>query len=360
MFYDLNEGETMKTAYRSNTRLYKRLLLIDKGIASGRFPSEKDLLLMLKENDLSVSRATFYLDLEALKNDFKAPINLNKDKGGYEYTTKTFRIPALLTTEEQINAAKIMRNMLDIIEGTPLYNEAKTVFETLSTISQRESSSTNDLEAENFSFSDLSKKRVIFLGAACTNFSDEIWNTVISAIKKNVLISFMYKTVYETGEKKRTIQPWQLIFDNGNWNVYGYDYRTKTARLYTLAQMSEICLRKETFTLPKDFDFKNVAVGSFGCYIGTETYHFSIKLTGYIAHTASKRIWGKNQSIKELPHTDDPECDSIILSFDNNQFYPILTWIQSWGADAVPLEPSILVEEWKNSAKQLASVVDSY
>lgn len=349
----------MKDNCRSNNMSYKRMLLIDENIASGHYPSEDDLMEMLESNSLGVSRATFYRLLKTLSDDFNAPIVRNKEMGGYEYTNKTYRIPALLTTEEQLNAARVMRNMLDIIEGTPLYDEAKVVFDRLSTIAPRDNELTSRSSAGNPLLSDFTKKRVIFLGAPCVNYSEKTWNIIMEAIKKNTLISFMYKTVYETDSIKRTLAPWQLIFDNGNWNVYGFDYHSKAARVYTLAQMSDISLRKEEFTLPEDFDFRHATSGAFGCYIGQESYPFSIKLTGYIARTASKRICGANQIIKELAHTEDPEQDSVILSFDSNQFYPILTWIQSWGADAVPLEPASLVQEWKKRAAELALVAEN-
>lgn len=320
---------------------FERIVLMDKIIASGCCPSATDLM-----ERCGSSRATFFRDLERLQRVYKAPLSYNKIRGGYEYTEKTFRIPYLLSSEGQIKAAKLMVNLLETIKGTPLYEEAQEVFQTLATIVPEPVNPLHSKKEENF-INDSSNRR-IFLGAPISHLSTELWDLLNQALDKNRLLSFDYQPSDVPEEKHKTVQPWQLIFDNGNWNLWAYDYEYKKPLLFTLSEMKNPLIRKESFELPHDYDFRNHTTGSFGCFTSDWYGSYCIRLSGYIASRAPHRIWGANQKVEaEVDATSGEPTGSILLKFDSNQYAPILTWVLGWGADAEPLEPPEFVKLWK-------------
>ena len=68
--------------------------------------------------------------------------------------------------------------------------------------------------------------------------------------------------------EKRIVAPYQLIFDEGNWNVRCYDYKAKDKRLFTVSEMKNFSLydgRTNAFEIPDDFDF-----------IGSDAYAFKM------------------------------------------------------------------------------------
>lgn len=102
-----------KTTDRQNHTNYRRVFEIDREIASGRYPNVSYFM-----KKFEVSEATVLRDIERLRNDFSADIEYDRIRKGYYYTTPSFRLPALLSTEKQIVAAQLMSNLLATIKGT--------------------------------------------------------------------------------------------------------------------------------------------------------------------------------------------------------------------------------------------------
>ncbi|MCR5189390.1 MAG: WYL domain-containing protein, partial [Treponema sp.] len=311
-------------------------------------------------NGFTVSRATVFRDLKTLQEEFHAPIDTDIETGGYFYTQPTFRLPALITNENKLKAAKLICNLLETVKGTPLYEEAFDIFDTLSELVP------NVVEGQRVSETDLKddvQNRVIFLGPPNVDIKPDTWRTIYGAIQKNQIIKFNYKAFGKSTYTLRAAQPWQLIFDNGNWNLYAFDYKSKERRLFSLSEMRDLELndkdKKFEFTLPKDYDFRLITNGAFGCYREDKSYHFKLHLQGYAARYARNRIWGNNQKIQVDEENPGPQKDGILLSFDSNQFQPILRWTWSWAEDAYPLEPQELVDSWEQHLKNLNAQAQS-
>lgn len=188
----------------------------------------------------------------------------------------------------------------------------------------------------------------------------EVWNTVKQAITEDKLIKFNYRARSgKDGEfYSHTVHPYQLIFDYGNWNLYGYDFainnrdsptKDKT-RLFALADMKDLELRKkeDSIFLPSDFDYRNRIIGTFGCYADETAATYKIHFSGYAAKFVQDKIWAPDQII--IP--DEEHEGEIYISFTSNQSKPILNWIMQWSPDAYPIEPKELVSEWKERVQK--------
>lgn len=329
----------------------KRIYLIDREIASGRYPNATKLIKLVSQNNGKYSRATFYRDIEYLRDVLCAPINYNKQKGGYEYTEKTFRVPAMLSSEQQVRTAKIMSRLIETIKDSPLYDEAKEVFNMLSSVIPQTDTYGNIETSRDYE--DISEDRVIFVGAPSSHFSKDAWEQIRSSMEKNNRISFMYKKPYSNEPERRTVDPYQLIFDNGAWSLYCFCNKRKENRLFVLSSMSGLEVRQDTFTLPDTFDFRDTTTGSFGCYTSNTECEYEILLTGAAANYAKSRIWGKNQTIEAA---STKESGEILLRFTSNQYHPILTWVLGWAEEAIPLAPEELVEDWKIKVQATAEL----
>ena len=199
--------------------------------------------------------------------------------------------------------------------------------------------------------------RVLFMGAPEANLKNETWNTIYKAMQTNSPL-----VIYYTSEGKKEsavygIRPYQLIFDNGCWELWAECLKQKHEglRLFNLSRISNIRIQEEThFELPSDYNFMNKVTGSFGCYIDENQKLYKIKFDkGSYAWLYSKdRIWGDKQTVEEKE-------DGFILSFEANQFKPILRWVLGWGDEVEPLEPKELVAEWTRKIKNMASRINS-
>lgn len=317
----------------------ERLEIIDKTIASGCFPSRQKLADLCKTTVLTIQR-----DIDYLKTNYHAPIENNRIHKGYEYTNKSYRLPSLFVSENQIKAARLMKNLLESMNGTPLYGQAKEVFDLLSTAVPDV-----DLFGETIKssvYEDKMKDRVVFLSAPTSEFNQQIWNTVTEAMEKSFSISFDYKRYNDTETEHFTVYPLQLFYDDGDWFLWAYIYLQKNYRLFRLCKVQNLELYKavDPIQVDKNNDFRQKYKGHFGCYSNGNIQHYKVFIyNNTTAYERTKRkTWGENQVM-----TFD-EQGNMILEFDSNQIDPILTWVHSWACDIEPLEPEELYMYWRD------------
>lgn len=306
---------------------YRRILIIDKLIASGSYPNVKTFM-----EKCEVSEATINRILDALRRDFGAEDILMYDrlKKGFYYNRPSFRIPAMLTSEKQIIAAKQISNLLNLIKGTPIYKDAIEVFTSLS----------NNLDNDEKVNAKKLNNRIIFIGMNPVKIEDDTWSLLEKAMGENKYVSFTYFDY----KPRIVIQPWQLIYSDGMWTLYGYNpnEKIKDIRFYNLPEIHDLKLDERTFELPPDFEYTKKAKGNFRRYIGKQTYNFKIRITSEKTLNYIKTYqWTNDQ--KFVAQSDG----STIMTFTSNQDYPVLGWVLSHGMYATPLEPEWLVKEWK-------------
>ena len=333
------------------TEKAKRYQAIDQIIASGRKLKWNQIIDELRdEYDLETSKSQFFRDIGELQEKYQAPIDTDFETSGYFYTDPKYRLPRFYTDQNAAKAARLIKTLMDRVKGNPLYKEAQEVFESLATESR-------DLSIENIKISKKSDNdRIIFVGAPNKDIPAETWRLIDKALQENLVITFDYKSLTDTKPKKRRVQPWQLIYDNGNWNLHALDVIKNGRRRYSLSEMKNIQLTKEVFRLPKDYDFRKMTMGSFGCMCHDTKLDYKIHLHGYAARVSKNRVWGENQTIVPDKKNPGPDGDGIILSFTSNQLFAIQSWVWKWAGEAWPIEPKELVNDWKERRKRVNEV----
>ena len=333
------------------TEKAKRYQAIDQIIASGRKLKWNQIILELRDvYGIQTSKTSFFRDIEDLQEKYQAPIDTDFETSGYFYTDPKYRLPRFYTDQNAAKAARLIKTLMDRVKENPLYKEAQEVFESLAIESR-------DLSIENIRISKKSDNdRIIFVGAPNKDIPAETWRLIDKALQENLVITFDYKSLTDTKPKKRRVQPWQLIYDNGNWNLHALDVIKKGRRRYSLSEMKNIQLTKEVFRLPKDYDFRKMTMGSFGCMCHDTKLDYKIHLHGYAARASKNRVWGENQTIVPDKKNPGPDGDGIILSFTSNQLFAIQSWVWKWAGEAWPIEPKELVDDWKERRKRVNEV----
>ena len=248
--------------------------------------------------------------------------------------------------KEQIS---IISSFLDSIKDSPVYEKAKE-FLTKEEAKLQSFRNTNTNSA-NYS-------RILFMGAPEADIKNEIWDKIYKAMGTNAVLQIEYTPEGKTKSETYKVQPYQLIFDNGIWELWAYCLRQKHEgmRLFNLSRISSVGILELSgkFFLPKNYSFKNFVVGNFGCFNDENPQAYKIKFhkDSYAWLYSKDRIWGAKQTIEECD-------DGYILSFEASQFKPILRWILGWGKDAEPLEPAALVKCWKDTVLEMAEQIES-
>ena len=246
--------------------------------------------------------------------------------------------------KEQIS---IISSFLDSIKDSPVYEKAKEFL----IKEEAKLQSFGNTNSANYS-------RILFMGAPEADIKKETWDKIYKAMGTNAVLQIDYTPEGKTKSETYKVQPYQLIFDNGIWDLWAYCLRQKHEgmRLFNLSRISGIHILELAgkFVLQKNYSFKNYAVGNFGCFSDEKPQIYKIKFPkdSYAWLYSKNRIWGAKQTIEECN-------DGYILSFEASQFKPILRWILGWGKDAEPLEPAELVRCWKDTVHEMAEQIET-
>ena len=314
---------------------YERILKIDQMISQGNYPNVEDFARATEASIPTINR-----DLRVLRIKFGADEILEYDriKKGFFYNRPSFRVPAMLTSEKQIIAAKLMTNLLNLIKDTPVYKKAIEVFNTLSENIDEDTK----LNAKKLS------NRILFLGMNPVKIDDEIWTKLEEAMSKNNYVSFDYLNY----DKKFVVAPWQLIYSEGMWTLYSYYPLKKETRFFNLPGIHNLEIDSRTFELPSDFEYTKRAKGNFRRYIGPELLHCKLKITSDKTLNYIKTYeWSEDQRFEKQSD------GSTIMTFTTNQDYPLLGWVLSHGMYVHPIEPEWLVKEWNKNIMTMVKLV---
>ena len=251
-----------------------------------------------------------------------------------------------INCHDKIESLTIISNFLETIKDSPVYEKAKDFLE-----KEKDKLDYSKDDKENFS-------RIVFTGAPQSSINQEFWNAIYEAMQENNPINIQYK-----GEGKKdcslyTLRPYQLIFDNGSWELWAECLKKKHEgmKLFNLSRIKRVDILKKqaNFLLPSDYNFLHTLSGNFGCYNDRMPRRYKIKFEkdSYAYLYSKDRIWGDNQTFEEID-------DGYILCFEATQYKPILRWVLGWGPEVRPLEPLELLEDWKNKIQKMAQEIKS-
>ena len=163
-------------------------------------------------------------------------------------------------------------------------------------------------------------------------------STIQDAIENRHLLEFYYYA--PSGESRRTIEPYYVVFKWASWYVYGWCLKRKDYRLFKLNRMDQVREKK------KDFACRNVPVPEFG----------------------SEQVFPGNVLLKALFEPDmkwrlveefGPDCyelqkdGRLLLIRDYSDMENLTMWMLTFGDKVEVLEPAEVREKLKTTAKAM-------
>jgi predicted DNA-binding transcriptional regulator YafY len=221
------------------------------------------------------------------------------------------------------------RSVFSLYRDTPLYEASRQLLESITTPIALEGNN-NCLE-----------NRIAVPPIASAKVKSDIWEIIVTDMKKNRVITFDYKGTWDEDYKKRKVHPYQLLFDSGVWYLYGFAEERKAARIFSLSKIKNAQLTKDIFSLPKNYKYGDFSGDSyFGVFIGQEKRSYAIDCYDEAADFAAERQWAADQKIAVIK-------DGVTIKFTSTQYEKVLRWVLSCGCNAIPKSPKKLVDDWK-------------
>lgn len=314
--------------------MLERLTYINKKLAAGACVNKNQFA---KELEASVS--TIGRDIDYLRDRMLAPIEYDSSRKGYYYSDD-FEMPSYKISEKDVQLLGCAQLFLSYFENTPIYKDASSIIDLLSCSVVKSSSSPL-------------KNRILLAPSAKSVVDASLWEELCSAMKDNRIVEFEYTGRWHNDCPHRRVHPYQVVLDNSQCYLFGYSEERKATRLFSLTRIRKLEITNDTFKLPKNFDFKQLCGGGkFGAFSNGKEEKCTIEFYRSAREMVKDCLWADDQKIVE-----DTNKNCTRISFSSAQTPKVLEWILSQGANARPLEPKSLVDQWKKTILQLNEMV---
>ncbi|MCC6378229.1 MAG: YafY family transcriptional regulator [Burkholderiales bacterium] len=290
----------------------ERFYRIDRLLAAGKPVAMRRFL-----DELEVSRATFKRDIEYLRDRFNAPIEWNREYGGYVYRGKPggapFQLPGLWFSPSEIEALLTMHAMLDDLQPGLIGAQVAPLRSRLEALIAE-----GDVAASEV------RKRVRMLPQAARTMPTGVFETIAAGTlkRRRVAIRYAARSTAETTE--RTISPQRLVHYRDNWYVDAWCHLRDGLRKFAIDAIVEARLTDQK---AKPVDLREVERefnSGYGIFSGTKLQWAKLRFAPSRARWIAQERWHPQQRgrlesdgsyVLELPYTDTRELMMDILKY---------------------------------------------
>lgn len=266
--------------------------------------------------ELEVSHATFKRDVDYMRNRLHAPIDWNRERGGYYFTTPaagapSYQLPGLWFNPSEIHALLTMLHLLHHVEPGILAPHVNPLRERLLAL----------LEATDHSVEEI-EKRVRILHMTARKMKLEHFEIVATALLRRKRMHIAYFTRGRGQQTDRDVSPQRLVYYRDNWYLDAWCHRTDSLRMFALDCIRTADVLDEKAIAIPDKQLRELLEESYGIFSGRATATAKIRFSPARARWVSSEEWHPKQVgrfepdgawVLEVPYSDDRELLMDIL-----------------------------------------------
>jgi len=169
------------------------------------------------------------------------------------------------------------------------------------------------------------------------------------AIEERRMTDLVYQSDNATEPVSRIVYPFGWVLHHDSLYLVAHAPDHGEQRLYKLDRMESVKVDALQFQRPVDFSLSHFFAGSFGVYRGDghSAIAVRIKFLPAVARAVGEKQFHPSQQLTR-------ERDgSVTAAFDLTATQELKSWLLSWGANAVVLEPQALADEMRAEAESL-------
>ena len=268
-----------------------------------------------------VSRRTINRDIDTLCYA-GIPIRTKQGAGGGIYIARGYRIDRTVLTSKDMQTILAGLRSLDSISGSGYYGQLMEKLQT---------GSSDLLSGKDSMLIDLSSWYKESLAPKIALIQD--------AIESRHLLRFDYFA--PSGESRRTIEPYYVVFKWSSWYVWGWCNKRKDFRLFKLNRMDNVILTDKTFEcreVPVP-DLSNEKVFKGGIKVRTL---FDPDVKWRLIEEFGPKCFEETKDGRLLFSTEYTDMDNLI------------SWILTFGGKAEVIEP----EEARKKLLEIAELIE--
>src|SRR5215216_1868510 len=230
----------------SQRQQLERIMEIDRRIRDGKYPNANQLA-----KDLEVSRRVIFVDRDFMITRLGAPIEFDRDRGGWYYTDETWVLPGIIITEGELMAFFLSLEVAKRYLGTGLEKTLRSAVDKLSRNLKGSISVDLDTLRSHYSFS----------APTLLATNEQALLDLHHAIGASNRVWMRYYTASRDAHTERTVHPYHLSNIRGDWYLVAYDELRKEIRNFAVGRIEQWRLLTDKFKRDPEF--------SIARYMGT-------------------------------------------------------------------------------------------
>jgi predicted DNA-binding transcriptional regulator YafY len=188
-----------------------------------------------------VGEATINRDIDTLRTYFHAPLEFDKQKGGYYYIDDNFDFALNNISTDDIFYLSAAKTLLSSFDGSPVYKAISDVIDFVT-------------DTQCVGKSNLLKRIAVPPVPKVVN-NEDVWKKVLHSLQENLVVTFDYNGRWNPETTHRTFAPYQILMEDGYCFLFGYDFDRDSERIFYLSRVRNLEITEEHFELPEDFEF---------------------------------------------------------------------------------------------------------
>jgi predicted DNA-binding transcriptional regulator YafY len=310
----------------SQRQQLERIMAIDRYIREGSYPNADKMADILE-----VSRRVIYNDRSFMIYRLGAPIEYDRERGGWFYTEENWILPGMMVTEGELIAFFLSMEISKRFIGTDLESPLRSAVEKIARAVKGPVSVDTNVLRSHYTFS----------GPTTSTMNEETLLDLHHAIINRHCVWMRYFTAGRGELTERVVLPYHMHNFQGDWFLIGFDRLRKDYRIFLIARIEEWKVLSETFERDETFSPENWIGNAFQVHGGEEVADVSIWFSQKQAQFIRERLWHPSQKIKE------GKDGSLILHLKTAGLVEVKYWVLQFGSDAEVLAP-----DWLRSACQ--------
>ena len=267
---------------------------------------------------LEISRATFKRDLEYLRSRMHAPIDYDRDAGGYRLGKPAgdkrgprHELPGLWFNASEVHALLTMQSLLRGLEPGLLGPHVEPLLARLQGMLATDDHSLEEIE-----------RRVRILRMAARKFKLKYFQLAATATLRRLRIAVTYWSRYNDKTTERELSPQRLVFYRGNWYLDAWCHLRKDIRSFALDGLRQAVLLEKPAKNVSETELDEVLASGYGIISGRKLERAVLRFSATAARWVAAEEWHPKQKARtepdgsyllEFPYNDDQELVMDIL-----------------------------------------------
>ncbi len=244
--------------------------------------STKDIL-----GEMECSRATFNRIKRHMTDFLGAPIEYDREQGGYRYVESSeegFELPGIWFNEKELHSLLLIQQLLTGFGVSVLKEEIYPIQQRINQLLKQSAIEPAALQ-----------NKIRFLGVAIRDVDAHQFQPIAEAILKSQRLSITYTTRDDGFVSRRDISPQRLINYRNNWFLDAWCHKRDYYRTFAMECISDIKPSTEPFKVVDEQDMDRYFRGSYGIYAGDDIGVATIRFKPEIAQRISEETWHSGQ-----------------------------------------------------------------